>query len=200
MQESILTIFLRVGTIDKIHLQRDCRSITALVKFCLRRLAHFFIALRFCLFTVAFHDFFCICDLQIHPFRCWIIADIWTVDIRLRQVQDLTVPVLTRWHDPRNDAGRIKIIRYPQQILGLTDLNAGVVAHAPCEEHIVPIACKFSVGLFYNALIAQQSFYRIDMFKPELTDRIRHIRIKTKIMWRHTSTRYALNDGTCCDI
>ena len=160
----ILLIFLRVRAVDEIHLQRDRRQVAARVKLRLRSLAHFGVALRLAFRLVAVRDLLGFRYRQMNPFRVGISVDVGTVEIQFRQIQDVPVCILTCGHDAGNHVRFVHIVGDSGQVLLFPDGYVGVVAHAPDQKHIVPVAGQFRAVLADQTVFTQHGFHGIDIF------------------------------------
>lgn len=196
LQKSVLAVFLRVGAVDEIHLQRNRGQVAALVELRLRRAAHLLIALRLRLFPFALFDFLRAGDLQMHPLRRGIAIQIRTVHIPLGQIEPVAVRVLAGGENARGHVRAVHIIGNPQQILSLPDLDVRIRADALHEIHVEPVPRQLSRVFLRRAAFAQQCFYRIDVFPLDLLCRALQIRIERKPMLGQTSGRDTLHDGS----
>ena len=174
----ILLIFLGIRTVDEIHLQRDCGKVAARVKLRLRSLAHFGIALRLAFQFVAILDFLRLRYRQVNPFRVSIGIDVRAVEIQFRQIQDIPVRVLTGGHDAGDHVRFIHIIRNAGQVLFLPNRNIGVIAYAPDQKHIVPVAGQFRAVLAHQPIFAQHGLHGIDVLPFHVLGSTGEIRIK----------------------
>ncbi len=163
-KRGVLPVLLRIRAVDEIYLQCDRRQITALGVFILRSLAHFDIALRLAFWLVAVRDFPGFRYRQMNPFRMGISIQIRTVDVELRQIQDVPVSVLAGGHDAGNHVCFVHIVGNAGQVFLFPDGYIGVVAHAPDQKHIVPVAGQLCAVLLHQSAFAQQGFHGIDVF------------------------------------
>ena len=196
LQKTVLSVFLRVGAVDEIHLQRDRGQVAALVELCLGRAAHLLIALRLRLFPFALFDFLRAGNLQMHPLRRGIAIQIRTVHIPLGQIEPVAVRVLAGGEDARGHVRAVHIIGNAQQILALPDLDVRIRADALHEIHVEPVPRQFPRVFFRRAAFAQQCFYRIDIFPLDLLRRALQIRIERKPMLGQTRGGDTLYDGS----
>ena len=196
LQKTVLAVFLRVGAVDEIHLQRDRGQVAALVELRLGRAAHLLIALRLRLFPFALFDFLCAGDLQMHPLRRGIAIQIRTVHIPLGQIEPVAVRVLAGGEDARGHVRAVHIIGNAQQVFALPDLDVRVRADALYEIHVETVPRQLSRVFLRRAAFAQQRFYRIDVFPLDLLCRALQIRIERKPMLGQTRGGDTLHDGS----
>ena len=196
LQKTVLSVFLRVGAIDEIHLQRNRGQVAALVELRLGRAAHLLIALRLRLFPFALFDFLRAGDLQMHPLRRGIAIQIRAVHVPLGQIEPVAVRVLAGGENARGHVRAVHIIGNPQQILSLPDLDVRIRADALHEIHVEPVPRQLSRVFLRCAAFAQQRLYRIDVFPLDLLRRALQIRIERKPMLGQTRGRKVLNDGS----
>ena len=87
-----------------------------------------------------------------------------TVDVELRQIQNVPVRVLAGGHDAGDHVRFIHVVGDAGQVLFLPDGHVGVVAHTFDQKHIVPVAGQLRAVLAHQPVFAQHGFHGIDVF------------------------------------
>ena len=87
-----------------------------------------------------------------------------TVDVELRQIQNVPVRVLAGGHDAGDHVRFIHVVGDAGQVLFLPDGHVGVVAHALHQKNIVPVAGQFCAVLAHQPIFAQHGFHGIGVF------------------------------------
>ena len=90
--------------------------------------------------------------------------EVRTVDVELRQIQNVPVRVLTGGHDAGNHVCFIYIVGDSGQVLLFSNGYVGVIAHALHQKHIVPVAGQLRAVLADQPVFAQHGFHGIDVF------------------------------------
>ena len=91
LEKPVLPVFLGIGAVDEVHLERHRGQVAALVKLRLRRRAHVLIAGGQGLVVLAFRHLFRFRRRKVDPLRMRVRADVRAVDVQFRQVEEVAV-------------------------------------------------------------------------------------------------------------
>ena len=119
-----------------------------------------------------------------------------TVDVELRQIQNVPVRVLAGGHDAGNHIRFVHVVGNAGQVLLFPDGHVGVIAHAPDQKHIVPVTSQLRAVLAGQPVFAQEGFHGIGVFPLHVLGSAGQIGIKRKIMAGQARPRQVLNDGS----
>ena len=109
-------------------------------------------------------------------------VQIRTVDVELRQVENVPVCVLTGGHDAGDHVGFVHIVGNAGQVLLLLNRNICIVAHAPDQKHIVPVTSQFRAILAHQPVFAQHGLHGIDVFPFHVFGSAGKVGIEAEIM------------------
>ena len=90
--------------------------------------------------------------------------EIRTVEIQFRQIQDVPICVLAGGHDAGDYVRFVHVVGNTGQILLFPDGHVRVIAHAPDQKHIVPVAGQLRAVLAHQPVFTQHGFHGIDVF------------------------------------
>ena len=190
----ILAVFLGIRAVHEIHLEGDGRQVTALVVLSLCCLPHEREAFLSASGFIAVRDLFGLGHRQVNPLRMHISADIRTVDIELRKVQDVAVRVLSGGHDARDHIRLVHVVGDAGQVLAFPDLHIGIVAHALNKKHVKPVPCQFCCILLDQTAFAEHGFHGVFVLPRHVFRGGSEVGIKGKTMGRQAGCRKALYD------
>ena len=167
-ERGILPVFLGVGQIDEINLERNGRKITASIVFGLHSLTHIRIALAFGFGFVALGHFAGLGYRHMNPLRVDVCADVRRINIKLRQIQDIAVRIFTRRHDASGNVGFVHIVGNTGQVLAFPYLHVGIRANALDKENVEPVTGQLRAVFIGQAALAQQGFNGIDILDQHI--------------------------------
>ena len=193
LEEPVLPVFLGIRAVDKVHLERHRGKVAAVFVFGLRRVAHLGIALILRFLFIALGDFLCFRDRKVDPLGMRVCADVRAVDVQLWQVQNVAVRVLTGGHDARDHVRCVHIVGDAGEVFSFPDLHVRIHAHAPDEEHVIPVPGQLRAVFVDHPAFAQQGFHRVDVFKAHVLRRGGQVGVEGEGMPRETGRRYALS-------
>ena len=195
-KKRVLPVFLGIGAVDEVHLERHRGQVAALVKLRLRRRAHVLIAGGQGLVVLAFRHLFRFRRRKVDPLRMRVRADVRAVDVQLGQVEDIAIRVLTGGHDAGDHVGLVHVVGDAGQVLALPDLHVAVHAHAPDQKHVEPVTRQLRAVLFHQSAFAQQRFHRVDILPFHFLRRGGQVGVESEVVAGKTSIRKALYDGS----
>ena len=190
-----MLIFLGIPQIQKVHLQRYVRQITARGVLGLRSLPQFNKALFLCFRLVPVVRLSDLGNGQVHPFGMGVTAQIGTVHVQFRQIQHVAVPVLSGWQNTGGHAGFVHVVGNAQQIFSFTNLYIRIPAHPLNQIHVVPVPGQLAPVFARNALVSQQSFHRIDVLKRNILGCTGKIGIEAEAVRRQAALRQSFYHG-----
>ena len=121
-------------------------------------------------------------------------ADLRTVNIQLREIQNIPVLILPGGHDPGDHIGQVEVIGNSQQVFPFPNLHFRILPDALYQEGVEPVPSQFAAVLLNNSIAAEDRVYGIHVLQLHFLSRALEIRIEGEAVFREAGGGDCLHD------